>query len=390
MLLLAVLLDLVVAEERLGAPGALEAPPTLGLVVQAELVVEVGLGREHLLAREAVLDLRPRLSLSHLDLDLGGGLGGLGGGGLGAAHHAFFQPHAPLGYRPFRRPSLFWVRLVALVLAMCVSLVLASLIALTVPVWVGRRVMNLCLVGSAPQNGSSAGRVHELYTAACGMYLCWLGARAFALMLSWLPQGRAAMIARVRQWFVWSVRAAVAFSVLVGVVPLLFGLLLELVVVVPLRVSLEQSAVLFVWQDWALGVLYTKIACAIAMMGPDWFFRRAIERAYRDGIRNMDLRFILNDLAAPLVFFFGLALSIPYATAHGIVPLFVQSPHLRNLIARRIYPFVLLVGLVALFVCFQIRQFRKLYNHIKDSKYLVGRRLVNYHPRKHKSTSTRD
>lgn len=319
-----------------------------------------------------------------------GGMGGMGGGGLGAAHLALFQPHAPTGYRPFKRPSLFWVRLVALVLAMCVSLVLASLIALTVPVWVGRRVMNLCLVGTASTTGSSSGRIHELYTAACGMYLCWLGARAFALMLSWLPQGRAAMIARVKQWFVWSVRAAVAFSVLLGLVPLLFGLLLELVVVVPLRVSLEQSAVLFMWQDWALGVLYTKIACAIAMMGPDWFFRRTIEKAYRDGIRNMDLRFILNDLAAPLVFFFGLALSIPYATAHGIVPLFVQSPHLKNLISRRIYPFVLLIGLVAAFVCFQIRQFRKLYNHIKDSKYLVGRRLVNYDPRRHKSTSSRD
>lgn len=118
-----------------------------------------------------------------------GGMGGMGGGGLGAAHLALFQPHAPTGYRPFKRPSLFWVRLVALVLAMCVSLVLASLIALTVPVWVGRRVMNLCLVGTAATTGSSSGRIHELYTAACGMYLCWLGARAFALMLSWLPQG---------------------------------------------------------------------------------------------------------------------------------------------------------------------------------------------------------
>lgn len=117
-----------------------------------------------------------------------GGLGGIGGG-LGAAHHALFQPHVPTGYRPYRRPNFFWVRLVCLVLAMCVSLVLASLIALTVPVWVGRRVMNLCLVGAASQSGSSSGRVHELYTAACGMYLCWLGARAFALLLSWLPQG---------------------------------------------------------------------------------------------------------------------------------------------------------------------------------------------------------
>lgn len=53
---------------------------------------------------------------------------------------------------------------------------------------------------------------------------------------------------------------------------------------------LEQSPVLFVWQDWALGVLYTKIVCALTMMGPDWSMRRAIEKAYRDGIREMDLK----------------------------------------------------------------------------------------------------
>ncbi|KAJ8980443.1 hypothetical protein NQ317_001616 [Molorchus minor] len=47
-------------------------------------------------------------------------------------------------------------------------------------------------------------------------------------------------------------------------------------------------------------------------MGPDWFLRAAIERAYRDGIRDMNLTFIFKELAAPVVVSFGLALSIPY------------------------------------------------------------------------------
>ncbi|KAH0551277.1 hypothetical protein KQX54_001337 [Cotesia glomerata] len=74
------------------------------------------------------------------------------------------------------------------------------------------------------------------------------------------------------------VRASIAFVLLVGVIPLLFGLLLELVVVVPLRVPLEQNPILFIWQDWALGVLYTKIATAVIMMGPEWRLRTAIEK----------------------------------------------------------------------------------------------------------------
>jgi len=331
--------------------------------------------------------------------------GGGGAGGLGAAHQALLQREGPTGFQPYERPRWFPARLVGLLLAVCVTLVFASLAALTLPVWLGRRVMALWLVGAPPpappvvatvappvggtgSDGISAGgRVHELYTAACGTYLCWLAARAIALLLSWLPQGRAAILARLRQWCVLGAKSAVAFSVLLGVVPLLFGLLLELVVVVPLRVPLDQTPVLFVWQDWALGVLYTKIACAVTMMGPEWALRRAIERAYRDGIRGMDLGFVLRELAAPVVACFGLALAVPYATAYGIIPFVVTSPHLRNLIARRLYPFLLLVTLVGGVIMFQIRQFRKLYEHIKNDKYLVGRRLVNYDHRRHKSPS---
>lgn len=332
--------------------------------------------------------------------------GGGGVGGLGAAHQALLQREGPIGFQPYERPRWFPARLVGLLLAVCVTLVFASLAALTLPVWLGRRVMALWLVGAPPPappvvatvasavDGTSSdgisvgGRVHELYTAACGTYLCWLAARAIALMLSWLPQGRAAILARLRQWCVLGAKSAVAFSVLLGVVPLLFGLLLELVVVVPLRVPLDQTPVLFVWQDWALGVLYTKIACAVTMMGPEWALRRAIERAYRDGIRGMDLAFVLRELAAPVVACFGLALAVPYATAYGIIPLVVASPHLRNLIARRLYPFLLLIMLVVGVIVFQIRQFRKLYEHIKNDKYLVGRRLVNYDHRRHKSSGS--
>ncbi|XP_049958732.1 E3 ubiquitin-protein ligase MARCHF6 isoform X1 [Schistocerca serialis cubense] len=324
----------------------------------------------------------------------------LAGGGLGAAHQALLQRDAPSGFQPYERPRWFAARLVGLLACVCVTLVAASLVALTVPVWLGREVTAMCLpqqppgVSASPITATRPGtngtaRVHELYTAAAGTYLCWLVARAIALALSWLPQGRAAILSCLRQWCIYGARAVAACSILLGLVPLLFGLLLELVVVVPLRVPLDQTPVLFVWQDWALGVLYTKIACAIIMMGPEWHVRRAIERTYRDGIRDMNLGFVMRELAAPIISCLGLALAVPYVVAHGLVPLFVANPQLRNLIARRLYPFLLLVSLTAGIIVFQIRQFRKLYEHIKNDKYLVGRRLVNYDHRRHKSPSIR-
>ncbi|CAH2242751.1 jg11908 [Pararge aegeria aegeria] len=171
-------------------------------------------------------------------------------------------------------------------------------------------------------------------------------------------------------------------------VSLVMASALTLVLVIPLRVPLEQSPVLFVWQDWALGVLYTKIVCALTMMGPDWSMRRAIEKAYRDGIREMDLKFILREVAAPLVRWLGLALAVPYALAHSVAPLVVTAPAQRNLLARRVYPALLLLTMLAGLALFQIRQFRKLYEHIKNDKYLVGQRLVNYDHRRHKQHQT--
>ncbi|KAM0737087.1 E3 ubiquitin-protein ligase MARCHF6 [Formica fusca] len=317
---------------------------------------------------------------------------------LGAAHQALLQREGPTGFQPYTRPRWFPARLVGLLFCVCVSLVIASLVAMTLPVWLGRRVMALWMVGApAPSPpvlppavtssdggdtvGPLSGRVHEVYTIACGTYVCWAAARGLALAFSWLPRGRRAIIDRIKHWAILGVKASVAFVLLVGVIPLLFGLLLELVVVVPLRVPLEQNPILFIWQDWALGVLYTKIATAVTMMGPDWRIRLAIERAYNDGIREMDLKFVVKELAAPVICCFGLALAIPYAVAYGIVPLFVTNLQTQILIARRLYPFLLLVNLVCVVIYFQIRQFKKLYEHIKNDKYLVGQRLVNYEHR---------
>ena len=44
------------------------------------------------------------------------------------------------------------------------------------------------------------------------------------------------------------VKAGTAMLLLVGVIPLLYGFLLEVVVLMPVRVPLNQSPVYFIWQ----------------------------------------------------------------------------------------------------------------------------------------------
>ncbi|XP_011417611.1 E3 ubiquitin-protein ligase MARCHF6-like isoform X2 [Magallana gigas] len=293
------------------------------------------------------------------------------GGGLRAAHVAMLQGGGPTGFQSYKRPPLFPFRIVLLVLCLCFTLFFMSLVSLVLPVFVGRKLMSLWM-GEA--------KIHELYTAACGLYVCWVVLRIGTVLYNWIPQGTSVILNKVKEWVFLASKCILVAFLLIGVVPLLLGLLFELVVVAPLRVPLDQTPIFFPWQDWALGVLHAKIVTAVTMMGPQWWLKRVIEQVYNDGIRNINLRFILTKLCAPVIGVLGMSLSVPYVVARSIVPFLGFPFEVENLVLRRIYPFLLACIICVLILIFQIRQFKRLYEHIKNDKYLVGQRLVNYEP----------
>merc|ERR1719239_524417 len=183
---------------------------------------------------------------------------------------------------------------------------------------------------------------------------------------------------RLREWAKLAGKAVIAVSLLMGLIPLLFGLLLELVVLTPVRVPLHQSPIYFLWQDWALGAMYTKITVALTFMGPDWWLKESIEQLYQDGIRNLNLSRVVTNLVIPCVSTLGLSLCLPYLLSHGLAPQLISSEATLILVQRRIYPALLFSSALVIFFTVQARQFKKLVEHIKNDRYLVGRRLVNY------------
>lgn len=111
------------------------------------------------------------------------------------------------------------VQIILLVVFMCVTLLLASLICLTLPGKFGYKKPFSALSSSllhsecsiSPSLSVCAGRwlmsfwmgstmVHELYTAASGLYVCWLSIRAATVLLSWMPQGRSVILIKVHEW----------------------------------------------------------------------------------------------------------------------------------------------------------------------------------------------
>uniref|UniRef100_A0A671K866 RING-type E3 ubiquitin transferase n=1 Tax=Sinocyclocheilus anshuiensis TaxID=1608454 RepID=A0A671K866_9TELE len=280
------------------------------------------------------------------------------GEGLHAAHQAILQQGGPVGFQPYHRPIKFPLRIVLLILFMCVTLLLASLVCLTLPVFTGRWLMSFW-TGSA--------KIHELYTAACGLYVCWLSIRAITVLLAWMPQGRRVILLKVQEWTLMILKTLIVAVLLAGVIPLLLGLLFELVIVAPLRVPLDQTPLFYPWQDWALGVLHAKIIAAITLMGPQWWLKTVIEQVYANGIRNIDLHFIIRKLAAPVIAVLLLSLCIPYVIAVGIVPLLVSQ----NM-------FLVYLGFVLICVLF----------FFHPCRYLVGQRLVNYERKAGKPSTT--
>uniref|UniRef100_A0A1A8EKX9 E3 ubiquitin-protein ligase MARCHF6 n=1 Tax=Nothobranchius korthausae TaxID=1143690 RepID=A0A1A8EKX9_9TELE len=300
------------------------------------------------------------------------------GEGLHAAHQAILQQGGPVGFQPYHRPLRFPFRIVLLIIFMCITLLLASLVCLTLPVFTGRWLMSFW-------TGNS--KIHELYTAACGLYVCWLSVRGVTVLLAWMPQGRIVIMRKVQEWTLMILKTLVVALLVAGVIPLLLGLLFELVIVAPLRVPLDQTPLFYPWQDWALGVLHAKIIAAITLMGPQWWLKAVIEQVYANGIRNIDLQFIIRRLAAPVITVLLLSLCVPYVIAAGVVPAVGVTAEMEILMQRRIYPFLLMIVSLVGILSFQIRQFKRLYEHIKNDKYLVGQRLVNYERKSGRASS---
>jgi len=63
-----------------------------------------------------------------------------------------------------------------------------------------------------------------------------------------MPQGRRVIFQKVKEWSLMIMKTLIVAVLLAGVVPLLLGLLFELVIVAPLRVPLDQTPLFYPWQ----------------------------------------------------------------------------------------------------------------------------------------------
>lgn len=271
--------------------------------------------------------------------------------------------------RAYYRPKYFSAKMVCFLVIVISSFILASFTTFTVPIIIGRNALWL-IFGHVT--------IHELYTAAAGFYIIWVLLRVLSAIYQWYPVGLMLVYEKMKTCLVIVFKVVIAATGLLGVIPLLLGIFFEVVVQIPLRVPVDQTPLLYIWQDWALGVLHLKIICAVILIGPEWWLRDAIDRVYRNGFVNMDIAYIVTNIVYPVCITLLLGMSVPYILTVGLMPYLGFHKDLVILCVRRIYPIMLFTIVLVGAIIFQGKQCRSLYERIKNEKYLVGKVLVNY------------
>ncbi|KAI9356559.1 hypothetical protein DFJ73DRAFT_823156 [Zopfochytrium polystomum] len=173
----------------------------------------------------------------------------------------------------------------------------------------------------------------------------------------------------------------------VGVaIPLCLGLLFHVYVVLPMTAMRDTTRIFFLFQDWAMGALYTKIIYTLVLAGPDNEFRRTLNDArtqLRDsGLRGFRVEPFALKVVFPFMFFAYTLLSAsfgPFNTSAILTDLehYSGTKSTQSFLYRHAVPIA--VGLLVSYEVFKLsrRLVRRWMEQVRDEHFLVGRKLHN-------------
>ena len=68
-----------------------------------------------------------------------------------------------------------------------------------------------------------------------------------------------------------------------------------------------------------MGLLHTKCTCG-AIWLTNVSFKTKLDRVYQDGLRNLNLTFVVRDVAWPVIVPLSLFITVPYVVCMGVLP----------------------------------------------------------------------
>ncbi|KAL0356850.1 UNVERIFIED_CONTAM: putative E3 ubiquitin ligase SUD1 [Sesamum calycinum] len=274
----------------------------------------------------------------------------------------------------------FVLRIVLLLVVAWMTLLVFNSALIVVPVSLGRALFN-----ALPLLPITHGiKCNDLYAFVIGSYLIWTGLAGARYCVDLIRTRRTRLlITQIWKWCGIIVKSSALLSIWIFVIPVLIGLLFELLVIVPMRVPIDESPVFLLYQDWALGLIFLKIWTRLVMLDHvmplvDDSWRVKFERVREDGFSRLQGLWVLREIVFPIIMKLLTALCVPYVLSRGVFPIFGYPLVVNSAVYRYAWLGCLLFSV--LYFCakrFHV-WFTNLHNSIRDDRYLIGRRLHNY------------
>ncbi|RHZ59499.1 hypothetical protein Glove_363g39 [Diversispora epigaea] len=284
-----------------------------------------------------------------------------------------------LGYTVVYVPPNFKARVIMFLFCMWLSGSLFCCSVTVIPLLTGRYIFKSFIQPDRP--------VHDIYCFTIGIYVMWL----LGISFDWMIRKAQIILEKRNNNINWKVirnkilnEAIVVFKVtylLVAfgvVIPFLLSLVVELYFLLPWKKPVTDVPIISYLQDWALGIIYLKIAYRVIFMLPENTYSRAFLEITGRGIRLLNVKLATTAFIIPIGGTALAAIILPALTARAIIFLTGTNNDITmTLMYRYIYPVFLAMVFGYRLQRHMTQLIRGWMQSVRDEEYLIGRRLHN-------------
>eukprot|EP01134_Creolimax_fragrantissima_P005240 CFRG5240T1 len=270
----------------------------------------------------------------------------------------------------------FRTKMLGFVVLILLSMLVVNTTVAVIPVSVGRLVTK-AVIGRP---------IHDLYSLATGIYVIWGQYTVVSCTVGIVNRAAGTVVGneensdskrRVTEAMRNVYKVLVLGVCFVLVIPCLFGLMVELLFIIPLTVSHNQSIIFHPIQTWAMGIVLAKVSHKLLMIGPDNEWKEAFALLETTSFNDMDIHHVLFFIARPVIEILLLCLTVPYVLSRGLFAMLIASPDIINSLFR--YSYILCASAIGTARAMQYlnRWVRIVHDEVKKKKYLVDLTLLN-------------
>jgi len=258
---------------------------------------------------------------------------------------------------------------------------------LALPIKLGRGVLSVFV------------EIADMYAFVIGFYVLWGIGHWIGAMYEWLtPHFRyyilqndrmngalphiqalySIVFPHILQWGILSSKILIVGVLWFCVLPVMVGLWINFTILIPVRVDINQTPTFYPYYTFALGFLYLKIWYRLMMLeGLNNQWNTRLNKVHQDGLRGIDIVYILRYIIIPVLNFLLLRLCVPYFLIKTVIPALDLPEMSEDYWKRYLYlNFSTLIALINSLTAVT-KYLVVLHRKIRDDKYLIGEQLQN-------------